>query len=287
MTLDDVPAVEDLTATAFYELDVATRPADWPAPERRSPQRAEDWRRRIGRLIGSDPEGCWVADDGKAVVGAAAALLRDGFWGLSTFAVRPRFQGRGLGRRLLDAALAYGDSAAPGMICASHDPRAARRYRSAGFDLHPAMLLWGTVRRSAVPPLTDVREGRVDDFDLLDDIDRATRGYAHGIDHQAMLIDCELRIYERGRSRAYAYRHSTGGVYLLAATDVASAQTVLWATLADADPQAPIGFHNLTAAQQWAVDIGLAAGLELHNRGYLAVRSMEPPAPYIPSGHFL
>lgn len=33
MTLDDVAAVERVTADAFYQLDIATRPADWPPPE--------------------------------------------------------------------------------------------------------------------------------------------------------------------------------------------------------------------------------------------------------------
>ena len=40
-------------------------------------------------------------------------------------------------------------------------------------------------------------------------------------------------------------------------------------------------------AQEWAVDVGLAAGMEVHGRGYLALRHMRPPMPYLPSGHFL
>jgi hypothetical protein len=44
---------------------------------------------------------------------------------------------------------------------------------------------------------------------------------------------------------------------------------------------------NLTAEQEWAVDVGLEAGLELSTRGYVALRGMRPPAPYIPDGAFL
>jgi hypothetical protein len=157
----------------------------------------------------------------------------------------------------------------------------------AGFDLHPAMFLWGPVRRSAVPVLRDVREGGAEDFALLDEIDRAARGHAHGVDHEAILVDFNLRVSERGGSRGYAYYHPQGGPYLLAATDTAAAQRVLWAALADADPATAIGCHNLTAEQQWAVDVGLQAGMELHTSGYLAMRARQPPAPYIPSAHFL
>jgi hypothetical protein len=35
------------------------------------------------------------------------------------------------------------------------------------------------------------------------------------------------------------------------------------------------------------VDVGLAAGLELSTGGYLCLRGMRPPSPYIPSPGFL
>lgn len=287
MSVADIADVEKLTATAFHELDVATRPADWPAPERRSADRVEPWRARIRHLVETDGQGCWVADFDGRILGAAAALRRGNLWGLSTYAVEPGHQGGGVGRALLEAALGYGEADSPGIICSSHDPRAARRYRLAGFDLHPTMLMWGVVQRSALPALTGLRDGTADDIELLDELDRGTRGAGHGVDHCVLLEQLPLRIYEHGRSRAYAYLHPSGGAHLLAGTDVRSAAAVLWATLAMADPNTPIGFHNLTAAQQWAVDVGLQAGLELHNRGYLALRAMAPPTPYIPSGHFL
>ncbi len=287
MTRDDVPSVEQVTAAAFYELDVATRPADWPVPERRSPERAEPWRHRLEHLVTTDADGCWVAEDDGEVVGAAAALRREGLWGLSTFAVRPGLQARGVGRQLLDAALTYGSAESPGVICSSHDPRAVRRYRLAGFDLHPAMVMWGAVPRSAIPSLTGVREGSAGDFDLLDDIDRATRGHGHGVDHLLLLAEFPLRIYEQGQSRAYAYFYRVGGAHLLAATDVQAARQVLWAALEHSHPDTPVDFHNVTAEQSWALDVGLAAGMEVHNRGFLALRAMAPPTPYIPSGYFL
>ena len=129
MTFADVPDVDRVTADAFYDIDVRTRPADWPAPERRDQERAALWRRRMEHLITHDSPGCWVAeDDSGELVGAVAALLRERLWGLSTYAVRPGTQATGIGKQLLDAALTYANPDGTGFICSSHDPRAVRRY---------------------------------------------------------------------------------------------------------------------------------------------------------------
>jgi GNAT superfamily N-acetyltransferase len=290
MTHDDVAVVERVTAIAFHDLSVTTRPANWPAPEPRSAERAERWIRRLTHMLDHDQPGCWVGeDDSGTVVGAAAALVREGMWGLSTFAVRPGAQTRGLGRRLLASALTSAPEESPGFICSSHDPRAIRLYRLAGFDIHPAMLLWGRLRRSAIPALDHVRDGVAEDVDFLDSVDRATRGHAHGVDHPVMMEEFRLRVVERGSgSRGYAYHQPGGGPYLLAATDRYAGSTALWDAFAACDDEAEADAHNLTSAQAWAIDIGLSAGLELHSHGYLALRAMAPPArPYIPSGHFL
>lgn len=159
MTLDEVPDVEELTADAFYSLEVASRPADWPAAERRPREHAESWVARVRHLVSVDPGGCFVAEEDGSTVGAAVASIREGMWGLAILAVRPGQQVRGVGRALLDAALAYGPPGCPGIICSSQDPRAVRSYRLAGFDLHPTMLLWGPVARSAIPTLPHVRVG--------------------------------------------------------------------------------------------------------------------------------
>lgn len=287
MTHDDVAAVEQITSEAFYDLDVRTRPADWPTPEPRSPERSGPWRTRLAHLVTHDQPGCWVAEVAGTVVGAVAALRREGLWGLSTYAVQPGLQARGAGTRLLKAALGHAAADAPGFICSSHDPRAIRRYRWAGFDVHPAMLMWGRVNRSVLTTVPGLRDGTAADIEMLDDIDRASRGAGHGVDHHVMGEQHLLLVVENGSSRGYAYVYDNGGPYLLAATDVAAAEDVLWAALARSDPTVPVDFHHLTAAHGWAVDIGLRAGLELHNRGYLALRAMAPPPAYLPSGHFL
>ena len=43
----------------------------------------------------------------------------------------------------------------------------------------------------------------------------------------------------------------------------------------------------MTAANEWAIDVGLAARLDLVQNGYLALRNMRPPAPYLHHGSLL
>jgi GNAT superfamily N-acetyltransferase len=141
MRSEDVPDVERLTADGFYELDLRTYPPSWPAPQRRSEDQSEAWRRRVDHMLRHDPAGCWVAESRSGLIGAAVALKRDLMWILATFAVDPAVQGRGVGKQLLDAALAYGTGCLRGMVASSVDPKAVRRYRLAGFTMHPSMQL--------------------------------------------------------------------------------------------------------------------------------------------------
>ncbi len=43
----------------------------------------------------------------------------------------------------------------------------------------------------------------------------------------------------------------------------------------------------LTAEQEWALDVGLEVGLTPRAGGFVGVRGMRPPTPYLPSGAFL
>ena len=137
MRLDDVAEVERLTADGFYDVDVRTHRTDWPEPRRRSEARAETWRDRARHMLATDPGGCFVAEDETGLIGAVIALRRELTWLLSTYAVRPGLQGRGVGRQLLLAALEHGRGCLRGLISASHDQAAVRRYHAAGFDAAP------------------------------------------------------------------------------------------------------------------------------------------------------
>ncbi|HET9860298.1 MAG TPA: GNAT family N-acetyltransferase [Nocardioidaceae bacterium] len=287
MRPDDVPPVERLTAEGFYDIDVRTHRPGWPEPTMRSDARADSWRRRMEHLLAHDPGGCWVADDDTGVIGVAVALKRDLTWILATFVVRPGLQGRGVGRQLLDAALSYGDGCLRGMLAASEDPKAARRYRLADFTLHPAMFCRGRVARDLLPVVERVRDGSASDLDLMNSVDRQVRDAAHGVDHELLSTTHRLVVVERSTGSGYAYVEPGGGPYLLAATNRRTATDLLWETLAASSPDEPCTIGHITAPNEWAIDVGMAARMELHTSGYLALRGMKPPMPYLPSGHFL
>src|SRR6185369_1456267 len=66
--------------------------------------------------------------------GMVSALVRGRVWYLSMFFVLPGDQGRGVGRALLERALAYGEARGAEIRCtwATLDPRAQARYLMAG-----------------------------------------------------------------------------------------------------------------------------------------------------------
>lgn len=284
----DVAAAERLSDEGFYELDQRTFQRDWPDPERRTPSHRKTWMTRTRHFLKNDPGGCWVAEVDDELVGFATSFNRELMWILATYAVRPNLQGQGIGAQLLAAAMQYGQGCLRGMLSASSDPKAVRRYRLAGFSLHPQMFLSGVVDRSALPVVDRVRDGNTADFDLMDSIDRQTRGAAHGPDHEILLADAaRLVIADRTTGSGYAYVNNSGVPTLLAATNRRTATDLLWESLASSPDGEKVRVGRLTAANEWAVDIGMTARLDLHQSGYLALRNMKPPAPYLHNGALL
>ncbi|WP_460798224.1 GNAT family N-acetyltransferase [Nocardioides pacificus] len=283
----DVPEVERISAEGFHELESRTHQRDWPDPHRRSPDRAAAWIARTTHLATTDPGGCWVAEEDGEIVGFAVSYVRELMWLLASYGVRPGLQGRGVGRVLLEAALHHGRGCLRGMLAASADPRAARRYRLAGFGLHPQMFLTGVVDRSALPLVERVREGSPSDFELMDSVDRRTRGAAHLGDHELLARSFRLLVADRTTGSGYAYVDGDGSPQLLAATNRRTAADLLWEALASTPPGACVDVRHVTAANPWAIDVGLAARLSLHQSGYLALRGMAPPAPYLHHGSLL
>lgn len=282
---DDLPAMARLTARSYYEVDARTFHRSWPDPQMRPPERDALWIHRTGRTLETDPEGCWVAEVDGRVVGCAVSRVRELMWILSSFAVEPGRQGQGIGQQLLLAAAHHGRGCLRGMFAASADPAAVRRYRLAGFTLHPQMFLTGTVDRSALPVVERVREGNAGDIDLMNSIDRQTRGAAHLGDHEVLLVQFRLLVTERSSGSGYAYVDGSGTPQLIAATSRRTASELMWEALASTDGDVTV--HHITAANEWAIDVGMEARLSLHQNGYLCLRGMKPPAPYLHHGSLL
>jgi len=286
MRESDLPGAERLSDASFHELDLRTFPRDRPDPVARSPERAEAWLRRGRHILTTDPGGCWVAEDETGMLGFATSLTRELMWILGTYAVRPGLQGQGIGKQLLEAASTHSQSCLRAMLSASVDPRAVRRYRQAGFSLHPQMYLTGSVDRGELPVVQKMREGSVGDIDLMNSVDRQARSAAHLSDHEVLVELYRLTVTDSTTGSGYVYSDGTG-VALLAATNRRTAQRLLWEGLAGSRPDEPFEIGHVTAANEWAVDVGMAARLDLYTSGYLALRGMAPPTAYLHHGVFL
>lgn len=279
MTQADRPGMRDSTRASIQDLRV--RLGAQPEPDGQHTQASNSGTALIDQLLQIDAGGVWVAVLDGQVCGAAMAGLREGLWYLAHLHVRPGLQGRGVGRRLLEAALRYGPQARGRLLHSSLDPRAMRCYQRAGFALEPALQATGVVRRTALPAAGRVRQGRISDLDLVADVDRTQRGAAHGPDFEVLLrAGAKLLILEEGRERGYALIE-TGEPKIVAATDTPAAVALLWAALAESND--PVSVQVLRADQQWAIDVVHQAGLGLEPTGPLCRQGDTGPLmPYLP-----
>jgi GNAT superfamily N-acetyltransferase len=257
------------------------------------PQRAAWQQARLRHALRTDPGGCWVAEGPDGVVGVALAIVREGLWGLSLLAVRGALQGRGVGRRLLDAALGYGEGARGAIILSSEDPRAMRRYARAGFALRPCVTAAGVVHhdrlrdaggalgaRAVAEPAT-----RAEALALAAPASRFVRGAAHGED-LGMLLDHGSRMLALGE-RGFVV-HRDGSPRMLAARDEEAAAALLAAALRAAPRGATVEVAPIAAGHDWAIDVALRANLALSPSGPVFTRGeVGPLAPYLPSGAWL
>jgi GNAT superfamily N-acetyltransferase len=287
LRVEDVEIAERLSNLSYADPDHRTLPRGLPAPEPRSPDSRLMWILRTRHLVGTDPGGCWVAERSGEIVGFSISLVRESLWILASYAVAPQHQGGGIGRHLLAASLNYGRGCLRALLCACGDPAAVRRYRLAGFDLHPHLLAYGAVPRASLPAVRHVRDGDSSDVDLLNSLDRRTRGAAHLDDHDFLLGTHRLIVSDRPAGSGYAYVDRAGVPVVVAATTRRTASALVWEGLAGSDPGQPITINHITANNAWLMDVALAARLAMHQSGYLGTRHLAPPAPYVPHGALL
>jgi GNAT superfamily N-acetyltransferase len=239
--------------------------------------------RRMRYLRDTDPEGSWVGEDGGRIIAVAQAHIRGGIWVLATLGVLPEYQEQGIGRALLDRTLAYGDPAAPGAIFSSPDPRAMHRYISAGFDMHPAAVAYGPVRKEVTPPAT-VREGGAGDLGIVNEIDLVVRRADRGTDVEWLLsVGNSLLLHDSG-----GYAVTRGGrVLMLAALSEEAASELLLSTFSRCPAGEPADVSWILSEQQWAIRTANGAGVPLRIHESVMTRGpWQPALPYLASGLF-
>ncbi|MFD9635172.1 GNAT family N-acetyltransferase [Streptomyces violascens] len=288
MREDDLASTERASALTFFDAERSSRRVSDPEVEPRSADASKQWIDRMRFYLSVDPGGCWVGvkeDSGSGeVVGFAISQNRGRLWFLATYGVSPSHQAQGIGKRLMGAALDHAGSR-PGIFSSSVHAGATRRYRLAGFSLHPQMRMVGTVDRSTLPAVDGLREGRSDDFEWMDRLDQSLRLAGHGPDHGYMLGTMRLVVSRDMTNPGYVYIDGHGRASLLAAAHPETAQKLLWETLASSRGRTLV--NCITTQNEWAIDVGLEARLDIGQEGYIAVRGMPVPAPYLASGHFL
>ncbi|MSQ37507.1 MAG: GNAT family N-acetyltransferase [Chloroflexi bacterium] len=211
----------DLEAT--YEVFVAAandlrarsgRPPIDDTPQRRA--WAIPFRRHA---LAHDAERFWVAEAKGRVAGFGIATLRERLWYLAALHVLPSFQGRGVGRELLQRCLAAVDG--PGavriVISESAQPISNAMYAKHGmYQWVPLLHVKGAMPAQLDEPQLG-SESIADDKALLtlDAIDRVVLGVARAIDHRYWLSQpglTGLLFRRRGEAIGYAYVSASGQV---------------------------------------------------------------------------
>jgi GNAT superfamily N-acetyltransferase len=243
---------------------------------------------RVAHLQRTDPGGCWVAEIDGEIVGAAIGLVHEGLWGFSLFALLPAHQGRGLGTRLYAPALEYGAREPGGIILSSPHPAATRRYaRSAGFALIPTVGLSGACEPARVPVALRCRPGDLAaDATTLAAASRHVRGASHLTDLPTLLERPGVALLVVDDEGFACVRD--GSIMLLAARTEAAAEDLLWGAMTSGPRGATVSYDFVSADNQWAIRVGLEAGLSISACGPLFVRGdVGPLAPYLPSAAYL
>lgn len=163
-----------------------------------------------------------------------------------------------------------------------------RRYaRSPGFRLLPTVGFSGTWNPNRVPARLRCRPGDLAaDAQTIDGASRHVRGASHMRDLPISLGrpgSALLVIEDEGFVCA-----SNGSPWLLAARTEAAAEDLLWGAIASGPRGGTVAYDFVTAENQWAIRVGLEAGLSIAPDGPIFVRGrVGPMAPYLPSGAYL
>jgi GNAT superfamily N-acetyltransferase len=240
---------------------------------------------RIRHLLDTDPGGSWVAEHDGRVAGVALALIREGVWGFSLFAVCEALQGSGIGRALFARCWEYGAGARGHLVLSSTNPQAMGIYAHTGVPIRPCVSAAGIPDLARAPDVDAIVDAGEAGIPLADAIGRELRGAGHGRDLPVpMAHGARLLVFE---DRAFAVARGSN-VILLGARDEQAAQHMLWGVFVGGPPGATVNVDFLTAGQDWALPVCLDARLALSPDGPMfAGGTLGPLAPYIPSGAYL
>lgn len=179
-------------------------------------------------LVTSD-EGFWVAEVKGKLAGFTCSVVRDRLLLLSHLAVRPEFQGEGIGGELLKRTLERADGGKAKIVATCADaynwPSLSLYARHGMFPRIPILRLQGSIvsLQAAVeevePPECEVTTLSEEAVATLGEIDKEVRGTHRHEDHRFWLGAPEMRCYlaqEKGKPVGYLYLSNEGTIGPLA-----------------------------------------------------------------------
>lgn len=259
--------------------------ADLPAEHAAFVAAQEDLHRRRGAPWESrpfDPSGMWsqvhrhllthdgarsvVAEDAGQVAGFAAAALRGDFWYFAALFVQPRYQGRGVGKHLLDLAWTP-EARRRATITEAIQPISNTVYARRGLlPVTPVLDLAGR-------PAADSRDGFLPgptDTQALHLLDLAAYGFDRAVDHEfwARTSVRSTVWWREGEPAAYSYA-SPYGIGPVAGLDPASAAAALQCELARS--AGDLVHVSVPGSSVELVKVAMGAGLRLSDPGLLLI----------------
>jgi len=208
-TSEDVPTLAEIFFASYNDL------------HRRFGQEAEDPGERawleegLAHLLDTDPQGTLLALRDGEPCGMASSYRREGYWFLSFLFVLPEAQGRGIGRRLLEALLPSEDLTRA-LVVESFQPASTGLY--AGYGITPKSVRYGLTvptdldRLPELPDDVHAASLLPEDLPGIGELDAKHLGYRRPQDHAWWLDRGTGWVYRRGEQIVgYGYLDADGG----------------------------------------------------------------------------
>lgn len=266
--VDDAPAASTVFAEAYNDL--GRRHGFGHLQMTANPQNPF-----FASCVSEEPDGAWVAEDNGKVVGFSVSWMRGSFWFLAQLFVLPGYQGQGVGRRLLEKALAYGHdqvTRSRALITFAFNPAAISLYTSFGFyPREPLYAMAGDaaiVRARLEDATLDEHEASTGPAVLADlrRIDEEVLGFTRDRDHSYLsnLGECSRYLFRtEGVLQGYSYVWKNGQIGPSAARSPSRLSGVLASSLRLALKENPERVSILVGANEYAMATGLRHGLRI------------------------
>ncbi|HIE52430.1 MAG TPA: GNAT family N-acetyltransferase [Armatimonadetes bacterium] len=284
---EDVEALRVLDQRAFSELQrqLTGKPVSLPL---RESAYFEHWLR-------TDPEGALVAEEEGQLVGLNFNHARGRSAWIGPLAVHPRWQGRGLGRALLEAGLAYLERRGCGLIgldTFANNPVSVGLYLKHGFAIVGGLLLLSAplaqFPRSEPPPGWQLSPVTPADLPSIAALEERYSGFQRLPDFQFHLAweeACAFKLTAQGEIKGYFFgltkrgEASCGPLYLSADVSPPAGLPPLLGAVADffAARGRINGNVHASGRNLWLAGYLLAHGFQITRTMVRMVRTGEPP----------